>query len=217
MDVQTFADDLSVRFENGTPRRTPNKIPLLLLFVDVILFYNMKLMVRTSYWGPVIKGKATEGVGRNYPYIIAQACDESDPISCAGCCPCYGQRIVSMEERHFLEFHAEEWELYQTKRFPSPMKVIYEFILLPKSEIYADMIQHGISNKDWAYVGVSLASMIRMDLERLLRPYLSLNRNSQCLCCHCHIRVVMKHLRDKSHPFKRTNRTKVTKVQNFEP
>lgn len=180
----------------------------------------MKLIVRSSYWGPIIKGKASEAIGAVAPYIIAQACDESDPTNChnsrrcSGCCPNYGKRVISMEEYHFLDFHGGTWDLYETNCFASRYVIICEFILIPRVELYFDMIERGTTTLEWKHKGMLQAGVIRMDLSTLLDPYLSMNQKCNKLRYHCHVRVVMNNLNDRIYPFKRGAGGKKNKVQN---
>ena len=78
----------------------------------------MKLIIRTAYWGQVLRGKTLDRVSpgaRQSRSISSQAVIKNEG-QFWGCCPTQGKRVLEMTERHFLDAYDGDWGTFQQFR-----------------------------------------------------------------------------------------------------
>ena len=171
----------------------------------------MKLIHRTSYWGANIKGMVDAprpaSFHNNKPCrtIFAQV-DFQDEVygesghsglSRSACCPhVWGNREFELTERHFLDAHNGAWNIYwmrsrqQHRRGPTEGATIHEFFVAPDNQT-SFHAGHVVAQDGWELWGTLHASILRMDLEPLLRSFARENKQCGRYAQHAHLFVLM--------------------------
>jgi hypothetical protein len=163
---------------------------------------NMKLIVRSQYWGRTLKGKTCRpaaSLNRAYRTISCQAVlYNTDEYW--GCCPHHGKRVLELQECHFQDAMPDQnWDLYSTMTWVSPNYCINDFFLLPQNQNVID-VSRNIMFSGWAFVGTCDANRIRDDLDGMLSPWLSENENYGYRHHHVHIEIMMDKAFDRETP-----------------
>ncbi|KAG7359710.1 hypothetical protein IV203_034808 [Nitzschia inconspicua] len=163
---------------------------------------NMKLIVRSQYWGRTLKGKTCRSIAslnRAYRTISSQAVlYNTDEYW--GCCPHHGKRVLELHECHFQDaMPDQDWDLYSTGNWVSPNYCINEFFLLPQNQSIID-VSRNIILSGWSFVGTCTANSIQDDLDGMLRPWLSENDNFGFRYHHVHIEIMMEKAFDRETP-----------------
>lgn len=152
--------------------------------------------------GRTLKGKTCRNpsnIHRPYHVISGQAVlYHSDEYW--GCCPHHGKRVLELQEFHFTDAApGQDWHLYLVGSWLSPTHAIHDFFLLPENQTYIDLARN-TSVEGWSFVGSAKASMIRMELDEMLRHTLELNDQYGYRYHHVHIDIMMNEAYDRETP-----------------
>jgi hypothetical protein len=161
----------------------------------------MKLVVRSPYWGRVLKGKPRRNHNsptKPYRVITCQAVLTNEG-QYWGCCPHHGKRVLELKEHHFTDQHPHDWDLYMVGSSVTSAYVVHAFFLLPQNQTVID-INLMMSTQGWSYVGTVSASVARMDLEGMLQDVLKQNENYGFRYHHVHLEVLMDQIFDRETP-----------------
>jgi hypothetical protein len=164
---------------------------------------NMKLIVRSQYWGRTLKGKTCRppaSLNRAYRTISCQAVlYNTDEYW--GCCPHHGKRVLELQECHFQDAMPDQnWDLYSTATWVSPNYCINDFFLLPQNQNHVIDVGRNIVFSGWTFVGTCNANRIREDLDGMLSPWLRENDNYGYRYHHVHIEIMMDKAFDRETP-----------------
>jgi hypothetical protein len=162
---------------------------------------TMKLIVRSPYWGRVLKGKKRCDQGRpDRPYrVVSAQAVLSNEGQYWGCCPDEGKRVLELKEHHFTDHHAHDWDLYMVGSSVTPNNIYHSFFLLPQSQVAID-INRQMRINGWKFVGSVSSSMLRMELGGLLHPLLKQNEDYGFRLHHVHMDIVMDQIFDRETP-----------------
>jgi hypothetical protein len=163
---------------------------------------NMKLIVRSQYWGRTLKGKTCRtpaSLNRPFRTIASQAVlYNTDEYW--GCCPHHGKRVLELQECHFQDATPDQdWDLYAVQSWSSPSYSINDFFLLPRNQTVMD-VSRNIILSGWTFVGTCAANNIRNDLDSYLRPWLEENDQFGYRYHHVHIEIMMNSAFDRETP-----------------
>lgn len=166
----------------------------------------MKLIVRSPYWGRILKGRATKhviSVNNSSPLrvISSQAIlHKSDGFW--GCCPHQGKRVLEMQECHFTDIaEGDNWDLYLVGTWISPAQAVHEYFFLPQNIITAGIGRNECYNNGWYYVGTCKAGSIISDLNKFVRRLLEDNEvKYKYRYHHVHVDVMMDQIHDRETP-----------------
>ena len=159
---------------------------------------TMKLVIRSPYWGRVLKGKPRrDQYNASRPYRIFQ-CQAilSQKGRYWGCCPNHGKRVLELKEYHFTECYPHDWDLYMMGSGVTPSNVVHSFFLLPQNQTVVDLNCH-LQYDGWTYVGTLSASSLRIDLEGLLYDFLAQNNDYGFNFHHVHVDLLMDQVTDR--------------------
>jgi hypothetical protein len=146
----------------------------------------MKLIVRSPYWGRILKGRTCGGTRNVYtnnnmnnnnksPRVISSQAILYNTDGFWGCCPHHGKRVLEMQECHFSDTaEGFSWDLYLVGTWISPSHSVHDFFLLPQNQTLVDINRNVLLN-GWSYVGTCRAEGIRSGLDVLLRNLLQEN------------------------------------------
>jgi hypothetical protein len=159
---------------------------------------TMKLVVRSEYWGRSLQGRVQqEQQNPQNPYrVITCQAVLRKPGKYWGCCAHHGSRVLELNESHFMEENAGDWELYHVRSLPVENNVYHELFLVPHDQTCIDTTDK-LHRHQWTFMGNVSAGMARMDLEPLLTSLLQPNDTLGYLCHHVHIQVMMDHALDR--------------------
>jgi hypothetical protein len=165
-------------------------------------FSTMKLVVRSNYWGRVLSGKIyrpQHDTHSSYHVISSQAFLKKIG-DFWGCCQAQGKRVLELNETHFIEHHAGEWDLYFIAScvMNGTKDHCHDFFLLPQNQRHIN-INKCICDSGWSFVGTVHASMLRMELEQLLISVMDPNtgNSSKKSDPHFHIQIMMDSVLDR--------------------
>jgi hypothetical protein len=106
-------------------------------------------------------------------------------------------KTIFLDERHFIECHAQEWNLFYVGVKHGPQSTAFYFVSLPQK---SDMdIRECRNGSKWVFVGECRASMIRMDMEEMMYPILlpwTASKRPECNY-YCNIHVYMEEIFDR--------------------
>lgn len=165
----------------------------------------MKLVVRSPYWGRILKGKARRdyddaGIpGRPYRLICCQAVLSAVEGQYWGCCPHHGKRVLELREYHFSDVYPGNWDLYMVGSSVTSSYTVHAFFLLPQSQTLID-VSYKIATQGWVYVGTANAQCVRMDLEGMLSDILKQNDGVGFRYHHVHLEILMDQVLDRETP-----------------
>lgn len=173
---------------------------------------TLKLIVRSPYWGRILKGKNVvrnvytknvNGTGSNkiIPRVISSQAILHKADGFWGCCPNHGKRVLEMQECHFSDSaDGFDWDLYLVGTWFSPSHSIHDFFLLPQNRNTVDVSRNVMFN-GWSYVGTCKAGNIRSGLDDMLRSLLQENEVTYGhRYHHVHIDVMMDQVFDRETP-----------------
>jgi hypothetical protein len=159
----------------------------------------MKLIVRSPYWGRILKGRTCGGTRNVYtnnnmnnnnksPRVISSQAILYNTDGFWGCCPHHGKRVLEMQECHFSDTaEGFSWDLYLVGTWISPSHSVHDFFLLPQNQTLVDINRNVLLN-GWSYVGTCRAEGIRSGLDVLLRNLLQENEVTYGHRCH-HVHI----------------------------
>ncbi len=168
---------------------------------------NMKLIVRSQYWGRELKGRTCRNVYTNKnnkaPLVITSQAvlysgDNTDGFW--GCCPNHGKRVLELQEYHFSD--ASEgchWDLYLVGTWVSPSQSVHDFFLLPQNQTSVD-IESNVRFNAWSFFGTCSADDVRSGIDELLRSLLLQNDTYGHRHHHVHIDIMMDKAFDRETP-----------------
>ncbi len=165
----------------------------------------MKLVVRSPYWGRILKGKTRRNYdnagipGRPYRVIGCQAVLSAVEGQYWGCCPHHGKRVLELRECHFTDHFAGNWNLYMIGSSVTPSYMVHAFFMLPQNQTLID-ISYKTATQGWTYVGTANASVVRMDLEAMLTDILKQNDGVGFRYHHVHLEILMDQVFDRETP-----------------
>jgi hypothetical protein len=163
---------------------------------------DMKLVIRSPYWGRVLKGKTRRDPlhpTRQYRIFQCQAVLTNVLTHEGrywGCCPNHGKRVFELKEYHFAEHYPHDWDLYMMGSAVTPTNVVHSFFLLPQNQTAIDINAH-LHYDGWTYVGSVNASALRLDLQSLLYDFLIQNKDYGYNFHHVHVDLLMNQVTDR--------------------
>jgi len=168
---------------------------------------TMKLIIRSPYWGRILKGRPVRNVYTNStsknkaPRVISSQAIIYNTDGFWGCCPHHGKRVLEMQECHFSDFVVGfGWDLYLVGTWVSPSHSIHDFFFLPQNQNLVD-INRNILLNGWSYVGTCRAEGVRSGLDDMLRTLLQENEITYGhRYHHVHIDIMMDHIFDRETP-----------------
>ena len=178
---------------------------------------SMKLVVRSPYWGRVVKGKTRRNYdnggmpGIPYRVIGCQAVLSAVEGQYWGCCPHHGKRVLELKEYHFADHYAGDWDLYMVGSSVAQNYVVHSFFLLPRDQNKIDLT-YKVTMQGWTFMGTASASLIRMELEGMLSDILRQNESMGYHFHHVHLEILMNEVFDRETP--RSRRAAVEKSRN---
>ena len=178
---------------------------------------TMKLVVRSPYWGRVVKGKTRRNYdnggmpGMPYRVIGCQAVLSAVEGQYWGCCPHHGKRVLELKEYHFADHFAGDWDLYMVGSSVAQNYVVHSFFLLPRDQNKIDL-NYKIAMQGWTFVGTASASLIRMELEGMLSDILKQNDSMGYHFHHVHLEILMNQILDRETP--RSRRVAIDKSRH---
>lgn len=180
----------------------------------------MKLVVRSPYWGRILKGKTRRnydhGSTRSYRVITCQAVLSATEGQYWGCCPHHGKRVLELKEYHFQDCFPGNWDLYMIGSSVAPTYVVHAFFLLPQSQTTIDL-DYKIASQGWSYVGTANASVVRMDIEGMLCDILKQNDTIGFRFHHVHLEILMDQVFDRETPRSRKAATDKSRTEQGQP
>lgn len=162
----------------------------------------MKLVVRSPYWGRVLKGKTRRDFdhgGPSYRVIACQVVLSAREGQYWGCCPHHGKRVLELKEYHFTDHFEGDWDVYMIGNSVSPSYNVHAFFMLPQNQTVIDL-QHKIHTQGWTYLGPARASVVRLDLEQIFSEILRQNDTLQFRFHHVHLEILMDQVFDRETP-----------------
>jgi len=166
---------------------------------------TMKLVVRSPYWGRILKGKTRRTIeyggipGRPYRVIGCQAVLSAVEGQYWGCCPHHGKRVLEMKEHHFTDQFAGDWDIFAIPPITTPTYMVHGFFMLPQNQTVID-VPFKIATEGWSFVGTANASVVRMELEAMLADILKQNDSVGFRYHHVHLEVLMDQVFDRETP-----------------
>eukprot|EP00980_Cylindrotheca_fusiformis_P011663 scaffold2751_cov131-Cylindrotheca_fusiformis.AAC.30 len=157
----------------------------------------MKLIIRSQYWGNVLKGKPrvdAANPARSFRTISAQAVLTIEG-KYWGCCQGEGKRVLEMTEQHFKDIHPGDWDLYHVGSTSTDAQAVHSFFLLPHYQVAIDIAHHTYHN-GWQFVGTVPASNMRSSLAEILSDTFKPNETIGFRYHHVHIEILMPHVVD---------------------
>jgi hypothetical protein len=157
----------------------------------------MKLIIRSSYWGNVLKGKPrVDGANpaRSFRTICSQAVLTIEG-KYWGCCQGQGKRVLEMTEQHFMDTYPGEWDLYFVGSTSNESEAIHQYYLLPQNQNSID-VRHHMAYNGWQYHGTVSAIAMRQQLNELLKDVFAPNKNIGFNYHHIHIEILMPQVVD---------------------
>jgi hypothetical protein len=177
----------------------------------------MKLVVRSPYWGRILKGKTRRNYdnggmpGIPYRVIGCQAVLSAVEGQYWGCCPHHGKRVLELKEYHFADHFTGDWDLFMVGSSVAPNYVVHSFFLLPRDQNIIDL-NYKVAMQGWTFIGTASASLIRMELEGMLSDVLKQNDGMGYHFHHVHLEILMNQVFDRETP--RSRRVAVDKSHN---
>lgn len=164
----------------------------------------MKLVVRSPYWGRILRGKTRRNYdygagGRTYRVIACQAVLSAMEGQFWGCCPHHGKRVLELKEYHFTDHFSGDWDLYMVGFSVTTTYAVHAFFLLPQNQTTIDLSQK-MSTQGWTYVGTANASVIRLELDAMLGEILKQNESMGFRYHHVHLEILMDQVFDRETP-----------------
>jgi hypothetical protein len=157
----------------------------------------MKLIIRSQYWGHVLKGKPrvdAANPSRSFRTISSQAVLTIEG-KYWGCCQGEGKRVLEMTEQHFKDCHPGDWDLYHVGSTSTDSQGTHTFFLLPQFQVFIDIAHHTF-HSGWHFVGTVNASTMRQSLADLLSDTFKPNETIGFRYHHVHIEILMPHVVD---------------------
>eukprot|EP00934_Nitzschia_sp_Nitz4_P002957 Nitzschia sp. Nitz4//scaffold20_size174350//67737//69092//NITZ4_002096-RA/size174350-processed-gene-0.21-mRNA-1//1//CDS//3329541791//2947//frame0 len=180
----------------------------------------MKLVVRSPYWGRILKGKTRRnydhGSAQTYRVITCQAVLQATEGQYWGCCPHHGKRVLELKEVHFQDAFSGDWDLYMIGSTVAPTYVVHAYFLLPKTQTTID-VDYKVSSQGWTYVGTANSSVVRMDLEAMLESTLNQNEGIGFRFHHVHLEILMDQVYDRETPRSRKVAIEKNRSNNAPP
>ncbi|CAB9526437.1 expressed unknown protein [Seminavis robusta] len=147
---------------------------------------------------------------RQRPMIPERGWTGFDKLSW-GCCPHQGgDRVIELTERHFLDAHNGYWDLYLKRRVvdENDGRRINQFLLLPCNQTKIN-VENGIQREGWEYQASLQASILRLDLEPHLLPFIrEVSTFGYYLASHVHVSILMDIATDPDPPHQHRYRPK---------
>jgi len=166
---------------------------------------TMKLVVRSPYWGRILKGKTRRNydngsmAGVPYRVISCQVVLSTVEGQYWGCCPHHGKRVLELKEHHFTDHYTGDWDLYMVGSSVASNYVVHSFFLLPREQNLID-VNYKVAMQGWVFKGAASASLIRMDLEGYLSDILKQNTGIGYHFHHVHMEILMNEVLDRETP-----------------
>mmetsp|Transcript_17712 Transcript_17712/g.43688 ORF Transcript_17712/g.43688 Transcript_17712/m.43688 type:complete len:325 (-) Transcript_17712:2678-3652(-) len=157
----------------------------------------MKLIIRSSYWGNILKGKPrvdAANPARSFRTISSQAVLTIEG-KYWGCCQGQGKRVLEMTEQHFMDTFPGDWDLYLVGSTSSESEAIHTFMLLPQNQVSVD-VPHHLCYNGWQYYGTVSAMAARQQLNEILADTFKPNENIGFRYHHVHIEILMAQVTD---------------------
>jgi hypothetical protein len=175
---------------------------------------TMKLVVRSEYWGRLLEGRMQrEQRNPQSPYrVITCQAVLRKPGKYWGCCAHSGSRVLELNESHFMEHDAGNWELYHVRSLPVENNVYHELFLLPHNQTCINT-DDKVHRNQWTFMGSISAGMVRMDLEPFLKSLLQPNDSLGYHFHHVHIQVMMDHALDREMDDKIKKKARLSRQQ----
>ena len=180
---------------------------------------DMKLIIRSQFWGRCIKGKTSRSeasLNRPYRTISAQAVlFNTDEYW--GCCPHHGKRVLEVQDYHFEDAVPQyNWDLYLVGSWVGDYHAIHDFFLLPQNQTVIDIGTNMVYN-GWSFVGTCNSNQIVSDLDGMLRTLLKENENYGYRYHHAHIEIMMDKAFDKETPRTRKMNNEKARQERQQP
>jgi hypothetical protein len=157
----------------------------------------MKLVIRSQYWGSILKGKPRVDASnptRSFRTISGQAVLNIEG-QYWGCCQGAGKRVLEMTERHFLDCHEGDWDLYLVATTPCESQAVHTFFLLPQTQTNID-VTYQTGYNGWQFFGTASANTIRQNLTDLLSDMFKPNETIGFRYHHVHVEIMMDQVID---------------------
>ncbi|CAJ1954495.1 unnamed protein product [Cylindrotheca closterium] len=166
----------------------------------------MKLIIRSSYWGNILKGKPrvdAANPARSFRTISSQAVLTIEG-KYWGCCQGQGKRVLEMTEQHFMDTFAGDWDLYLVGSTSNESEAIHTFFLLPQNQNSVD-VRHHLCYNAWQYYGTISAMSMRQQLNEILADTFAPNETIGFRYHHVHIEILMSQVTDYAARAKKAN------------
>jgi len=165
---------------------------------------NLKMIVRSQYWGRELKGRICRNVftvmNVKAPLVITSQVVLYNTDGFWGCCPNAGKRVLELQEYHFSDAsEGYDWDLYLVGTWVSPAQSIHDFFLLPQNQTSVD-IERNECHNGWSFCGTCKAGQIRSGIDDMLRDLLVANDAYHHRYHHVHIDVMMNKVFDRETP-----------------
>mmetsp|Transcript_9693 Transcript_9693/g.20980 ORF Transcript_9693/g.20980 Transcript_9693/m.20980 type:complete len:629 (+) Transcript_9693:373-2259(+) len=165
---------------------------------------KLKLIVRSQYWGRILKGRTCRNVFTNMnvkaPRVISSQAVLYNEDGFWGCCPTHGKRVLELQEYHFSDVCEDcNWNLFLVGTWVSPSQSIHDFFLLPENQSSVD-IKRNVHYNGWSFVGTCSANIIRSGIDAMLRNLLQENNSYGHRYHHAHIDIMMDQAFDRETP-----------------
>lgn len=165
---------------------------------------KMKLIVRSQYWGRILKGRTCQNVFTNMnvkaPRVISSQAVLYNTEGFWGCCPNHGKRVLELQEFHFSDVHDNcDWDLFLVGTWLSPSQSVHDFFLLPHDQTTVD-IDRNVQVNGWSYVGTCNANDVVAGMDGMLRNLLEQNNCYGHRFHHAHIDIMMDQAFDRETP-----------------
>lgn len=157
----------------------------------------MKLVIRSSYWGNILKGKPrvdAANPARSFRTISSQAVLTIEG-KYWGCCQGQGKRVLEMSDQHFMDTYPGDWDLYLVGSANSESEAIHTFFLLPQNQMSVD-VRHHLCYNAWQYYGTVSAMAMRQQLSEILAETFAPNEGIGFRYHHVHIEILMSQVTD---------------------
>lgn len=180
---------------------------------------GMKLVVRSPYWGRILKGKSRRNYdnggmpGIPYRVIGCQAVLSAVEGQYWGCCPEHGKRVLELKEHHFMDHYDGNWDIYMVGSHVAPQYQVHAFFLLPREQTIIN-INYKIATEGWSFIGSAHTSVLRVELEGLLGDILTQNESMGYHHHHVHLEILMNQVFDRETP--RSRRLTAVQGENME-
>jgi hypothetical protein len=167
----------------------------------------LQLILRSQFWGKTPTGHACKrsGNGMRFPHCLQKLRHVTAQVDFGdtrlpGCCAHWGQRVMEIQESHFLDYHRDEWDLYC---YTSPSgdgqhHIYHKLILVSQSQSASTELKATQGVHKWEYLGECKASTMRLDIEYILFAQISQRYLQNWKVHHFHIDIFIDKLVDRT-------------------